>query len=296
MARSAQRPSPGRRSARWLAGLGRSPRRRAREGAGAPSCPVRENSDRTAPKPSAVTMPRATRSQRPSCTSVGRRRVAAGRSEENMAPYACKASRTSRPAPWTGSSGTASPLVAAVSQGRSARRVNVTGVARDGVDAPRRGLAVGLGGTERQAAPAHLSCQTEVLQPALLVTLDPGREDRFLPGAGGQLEALQLFDHGQQAGSALSASAGGHVLPAQQEPHEVLSSDRLDFSPQPVLACSCGGEPGGDGRTIVRACPGRGRTGPAWRSPRPPSGPARPGPGSGPGSTLWPALPRSPAR
>ena len=116
-----------------------------------------------------------------------------------MAPLARRASSTSRAAPCTGSSGTASPLGRQVSQGRSERSVKVTGVARDGVEAPAPGLAVCFGCAQRQPAPADLARQAEVFQPAPLVALDPGGEDGLLPGPGGELETLQLLDDGQQA-------------------------------------------------------------------------------------------------
>ncbi len=96
-------------------------------------------------------------------------------------------------------------------------------------------MAVHLGRPQREPAPAHLAGQAQVLQPAALVIVHPGREDGLLPGPGGDLEALQLLDHGQQAGPPLQARARGHMLPTQEEPHEVLRAQGLHLPPLPAL-------------------------------------------------------------
>ena len=108
-------------------------------------------------------------------------------------------------------------------------------MARDGVAEPRRAVVLGVGGPEGQPAPHQLARQAEVFEPAVLVALDPGREDGLLPGAGGDLEALELVDDGHDPGPSLALCAGGDVLPAQEEAHEVLGGDRLDLPTQPVL-------------------------------------------------------------
>ena len=69
----------------------------------------------------------------------------------------------------------------------------------------------------------------------------------MLPRSGGHLEALELVDDGQHPGAALELGAGGDVLPAEQEAHQVLGRDRLDLGAQPVagVAVDPGEQPPG---------------------------------------------------
>ena len=156
-------------------------------------------------------------------------------SEWKSAPRALRASSTSLEGPCAGSAGTASPRAASRSQGRSSLSANVIGVARDGVEAPRRGLSGCSSRSHGQAAPDELARHAEILEPTSLVVLDPGREHRLLPRSGGQFETLELVDHGEHAGTSLALSSRRHVLPLQQEPHVVLRGDGFDLAAQPRL-------------------------------------------------------------
>ena len=106
-------------------------------------------------------------------------------------------------------SATASPRAACRSQGRSSRRAKVTGVARDGVAEPRRAVPSASAGRRERRPQTSSPDVAEVLEPAVLVALDPGREDGLLPGAGGDLESLELVDHGQHAGPPLALRTRG---------------------------------------------------------------------------------------
>ena len=72
----------------------------------------------------------------------------------------------------------------------------------------------------------------------MLVPLDPNGQDVAFPCTCGNLEALELIDHIQDAEATLALSPGDYVLPPQQEPHELLGGDRLDLASQAVL-CIC---------------------------------------------------------
>ncbi len=71
----------------------------------------------------------------------------------------------------------------------------------------------------------------QLVQPFRPVVLHPGGQDRPLPGACRDLEALQLLDDGQDAQPAFAPGAIRDMLPAQQEPHEVPGGHRLDLAP-----------------------------------------------------------------
>ena len=140
--------------------------------------PRDDNSDRTAEKASAVTMPRATRSQSPSSTSDGNRPDGAASSDRKHAPSDRSTPRMSADAAGRrltdGSFGppVASPgpvRTAASSHGRSWRVVMANGVAGDGSRTPsgrrppvrtRAGAARHLGfGAGRQPGPGHLTAR-----------------------------------------------------------------------------------------------------------------------------------------
>ena len=210
-------------------------------------------------------------------------------------PPARRASSTSRAAPWTGSDGTTSPRAARRSQGRSSRRAKVTGVARDGVADPRRGLSSASARPGREPTPHQLARVAQVLEPAVLVALDPGREDGLLPRAGGDLEPLELVDDRQHAGPPLALGTGGDVLPLQQEPHELLGGDGLDLAPQAVLGVGVDARQQSPRSTTARPRR-RCRSAPAWRTPRPRVVPVPPGPGCGRARCAPRAPTPSPAR
>src|SRR5438105_14249349 len=64
--------------------------------------------------------------------------------------------------------------------------------------------------------------------PCRLIVAQSARKQLRLPGRGGGLEALQLLEDGDQSGVAAQLRTGRHVLPAQQEAHEVLGCDWLE--------------------------------------------------------------------
>ena len=66
-------------------------------------------------------------------------------------------------------------------------------------------------------------------------------------------------------GPPLALGAGGDVLPAQQEAHEVLGRDRLDLAAQPVLGVGVDAGQQAAGAPLLVAHvgrPGRGRRAP----------------------------------
>ena len=122
-----------------------------------------------------------------------------------------------------------------------------SGVAGDGVDEPRRpgGLlasptpsASGASGSGRgrQSSPGHLPGQAQLVEPARVVAEHPGGQDMPFPLARRHLDALELFDDGEQAGPTLGLGPGGHVLPAGEEPDQVGDGRRLDVPPAAAAA------------------------------------------------------------
>ena len=87
---------------------------------------------------------------------------------------------------------------------------------------------------QRESSPRDVSGKTEVVEPLGAVALHPSSQNG-LPGPGRQFESLELVDHGEHAQAPFPPCPRCHVLPSQQEPDEVLSRDRLDLSPQPLL-------------------------------------------------------------
>src|SRR5882762_9430123 len=68
----------------------------------------------------------------------------------------------------------------------------------------------------------------QTVQPCRLIVVESARKQLRLPGRGGGLEALQLLENGDQSGVAGQLRPGRHVLPAQEEAHEVLGCDWLE--------------------------------------------------------------------
>src|SRR5204862_8212891 len=87
---------------------------------------------------------------------------------------------------------------------------------------------------EAEPSPRQLARQARSIEPLALVTLDACGQDVRLPRACRQLEALNLFDHGQNAASALAPATRLDVLPAQEKAHQVLRRDGLDLAAQPL--------------------------------------------------------------
>ena len=145
----------------------------------------------------------------------------------------------SRAAPSPGGAGRAAPRAARSSQSRLSRSANVTGVARDGTAPPRPAVS------SPGASPAPLAARA-VKRPHA-TSPDRHRSSSHsgrsrpraraappLPGARRDLEALELLDHGEEAAPALELRPRRHVLPAQQEAHEVLRRHRLDLAAQAI--------------------------------------------------------------
>src|SRR5947208_1869862 len=98
--------------------------------------------------------------------------------------------------PWCGRSGLA---------GRSRRRIGV------------------VEGAGRESQPGHVAGVAETVEPSRFVLAEASPEQLGFPAGCGRLVALQLLEHGDQAGLAGELRARSDVLPAQEEPHEVLS-------------------------------------------------------------------------
>ena len=82
---------------------------------------------------------------------------------------------------------------------------------------------------QAQAAPCHLACQAQVLEIGGVVEVDARREHVALPRRRRQLQSLQLRDHLRDAVALVQLRPRLHVLPAQQEAHEVGGGHRLDL-------------------------------------------------------------------
>ena len=192
--------------------------RRSRRRPG-PFCIARRaNSVRTARKPSAVIRPRATPSHSASSTSDGSRPVCDSRSGGNSAPRCRSASRTSLVLPGPGFGG---PVLAA---GRAQQPRQVVADGQGDRGGPGRGT--GRAGAARPPRRGPRACPRRRRRPGIPRPATPGGirlpgpEDGLLPGPSGQLEALQLLDHGQHPWLP-SLGVGGDAPPAQQEPDEV---------------------------------------------------------------------------
>ena len=86
----------------------------------------------------------------------------------------------------------------------------------------------------REPRPADFAGQAQHVEQGRIVAIEPRRQHRPLPGAGGQLEPVQErngFAHAVEAGELRAAV---HVVPGEEEPHEVGRRHRLDFCAQPV--------------------------------------------------------------
>ena len=86
----------------------------------------------------------------------------------------------------------------------------------------------------REPRPANLASQAQHVEHRGLVPLEPRRQDIALPRACGQLEAIELREDGPQALWPREPARGLHVLPREQEAHELGRADRRDLGAQPV--------------------------------------------------------------
>ena len=99
---------------------------------------------------------------------------------------------------------------------------------------PRLGAASGSASRTDSRPQADLPGHAQLVQPLAAVALHSGGQDGLLPGAGRDLEALQLLDDREDAQPPFAPGAIRDVLPAQQEPHEVPGGDRLNLAPAPL--------------------------------------------------------------
>jgi len=83
------------------------------------------------------------------------------------------------------------------------------------------------------------------LSSTTIVSVDARGQNGALPAVGRQLESVQLFEDRAEAVDAAQPMRGVHVLPREQEPHEIRRADRLDFRAQPVerVAMDAGQQP-----------------------------------------------------
>src|SRR4029453_4182775 len=88
--------------------------------------------------------------------------------------------------------------------------------------------------------PRHHAAEAEMLEVVGLIGAHACGQDLRLPGTRRQLDALQLPDDREQAVAAVEPRSGLHVLPAEEESHQIGGAHRLDRLAQPA-----GGEPVG---------------------------------------------------
>src|SRR5712692_2949078 len=97
---------------------------------------------------------------------------------------------------------------------------------------PASGMARAL--VTLETAPGDLTRQTELVEPGGLVAPHARRQHFPLPARRGQLEALELLDDAREPFAAVELQPRLHVLPGEEEPHEVGRAHRLDLPPEPV--------------------------------------------------------------
>jgi hypothetical protein len=90
------------------------------------------------------------------------------------------------------------------------------------------------GGRRRQARPAGATRQTQAVEPLRIVVGHARGQDIELPRGGRDLAPVELLEHLREAARAGDALRLGHVLPVEQEAHEVRRRDRLDLRAQAV--------------------------------------------------------------
>ena len=94
------------------------------------------------------------------------------------------------------------------------------------------GTVAVTGGSRREPQPGDLALMAQTVEPARVVVLQASGDQLWLPRDGSGLEALELLDDRDHSGVACESTPWSDVLPAEQEPHEVLGGGRLDrFAP-----------------------------------------------------------------
>src|SRR5262249_4178403 len=85
---------------------------------------------------------------------------------------------------------------------------------------------------QTQAAPGNLPGPARSLQELGHVPAYSGGQEHLLPGRRGRFPALQQRDGPEQSTLPAERIAGLEVVPAEQEPHEILRGEWLDLAPQ----------------------------------------------------------------
>ena len=85
-----------------------------------------------------------------------------------------------------------------------------------------------------QTAPGDLAGEAELIEQGPVVAGDTRRQHIAFPGSGRRLESLQLPDDLREALRSVQLRPRLRVLPAEEEPEEILRSDRLDLAPEPA--------------------------------------------------------------
>ena len=177
-----------------------------------------------AARPAATSEPIALRAD-PSSRSQAPRR-----SLKNEAPRARNTSSRRRALAVSRSAGSASPgSVRSACHASACSRRNSASASR----APARRIR-GFRVRVRQARPGDLSRETEQVEHRRVVSVDARGEDRALPGGGRHLESVEHLDRFAKAVTSGQLRRFVHVLPLEQEAHEVRGGDRLDLGPEAV--------------------------------------------------------------
>jgi hypothetical protein len=82
--------------------------------------------------------------------------------------------------------------------------------------------------------PGDLPRQAEHVEHARIVTIDAGRQHRSFPCGSGQLETVEHRHGLAQSVRPRQPIGRVHVLPLEQEPHEIRRTHGLDLGAQPV--------------------------------------------------------------
>ena len=85
-----------------------------------------------------------------------------------------------------------------------------------------------------QPAPRHLAREAELVEPPRLVARHPGGKHLALPARRGQLEAFELLDDAGEPLAAMEPEPRAHVLPGEEEAHQVGRAHGLDVATQAV--------------------------------------------------------------
>src|SRR6516225_2483283 len=85
-----------------------------------------------------------------------------------------------------------------------------------------------------QPYPREMSCQTPVVEPERLVSIDARGKDLGFPRGSRGLETFDLPDDRVDGARAFHACRRRDMLPSTQKADEVTHSNRLDLRPQPV--------------------------------------------------------------